>query len=246
MRCAFVRGLWGDDLTQARPGGRTWYSLLDEVRRTVEWPHQALPVEVYSFGGSNHAALREIGIESTMLSPHALINYTGQPARNPSPWRAWTNWGASMWRQKFECIRAGLEHNEAVVWLDWNVRLVKPLPADFWDRVNAGPPLKSNVGGNYIRKQCPWRKIQPRTVHHCWWLYVRGKAVIDRLIQLSEQRPQEYDEPIVARWIDEQYGGQWKGTIQYKEDGYEPYCNFDTWRGGIHPPDELVFRTWDK
>ncbi len=245
MKSVFVRGLWGDELTQSRPA-RFHHTLMDEVRETREWQYRESPTEVYCFGERNRDELAKIGYEAVMIHPDAVLNYTGATERNCSGNRGWRNYGADMSRQKFECLKAALEHADAAVWLDWDVRLIKPLPKDFWGRINSGGAIQAPLGKGYKNKQCPWRAVQPRILHHTFFLYVRDLSVAERLLQVAAAHSQEYDEPIVGRVFDEVSGG-WQGTDAYKRDGYEPYCcGFCSPVFMVHQPEEEVFRCCGK
>jgi len=222
MRNVFVRGLWGDETTQRRPK-RHGHSLADEIKETRDWQYRESPLLVCSFGRPNHDTLAELGIPSTMLFSDGVINYSGAASRDSTGRRGWVNYGSDISRQKFECIAAALESNDAALWIDWDVRLVEPLPEDFWGRMNSGPPMQAPLGFGYKNKQCLWRKIQPRILHHTWFLYVRGMAIARRLLAVAAEYPLEYDERIAARVFDELSGG-WKGTETYIREGYQPYC----------------------
>jgi len=237
---AFVSGLWGDAVTLAYPGQRP-YKVLDDARATAAWEHKAEPRLAFAFGQTNADFLHSLGFREKLLNAEAVVNYTGATERNPNSVGSF-NFGASIWRQKIECMVAAFEEPgvREIVWLDWDIRPMVPVPADFWGQLQRGQPFQAALTQRH-RKQCSWRATEPRKLHHGGFVYVRGYDTVCRLAELAETRPELNDELLYGLLVDELMGGKWLGSEQYKEMGFEPWC-YNVANGAVFPKENEVFR----
>ncbi len=243
MKTSFVRCLWGDRLIP-----RSRNKIITDLETCLNQPLQ-LPFACYSFGRENTHLLRSLGLDPTELSRHGIVNFFGASRRNPQPSPRFHkgiyhhpspihNWGVSMWRHKLAAMDAALGDYDQVVWLDWDARLLRRLPADFWQRIQRGAEVQASLR-QYHRIKCPWRRATGRRlVPGGAFVAVRGRDTIRQLLEIQAQHPLEDDEITYARWTDLQQGG-WQDEHAYRAAGYEPWCYLI--RGQVFSPAVPLF-----
>ena len=235
---AFVSGLWGDEVQLCYSGIKP-YKVYDDARTAALADFRPEPRIVYAYGDGNAAFLESIGVTSILLSPDPVPNFTGQAERRTGK-SVVHAYGASVWRAKIEFIAKAVEEHDEVVWLDWDIHLVKPLPADFWDRMRERRPFQAALRQLH-RRQADWRKHDPRKLHHGGFVYVRGRGVAERLLRLCVEHPMLNDELVYCKLVDEMMGGEFLGPEAYREMGFQPYC-YNIVRGMCWPVEDEVFR----
>ncbi len=243
MRTAFIRGLWGDRLVP-----RSRIKIIHDLENCINQPLQ-LPFVSYSFGRENTALLRSVGIEPIELSRLGIVNFFGARRRDPTPPPTYRrgqyvgpspihNFGVSMWRHKLMAMEAALQDHDQIVWLDWDAKLLRRLPHDFWEHIAAGAKVQASLR-QYHRIKCPWRRSTGRRlVPGGAFVAIRGHDTIRQLLELQAQHPKEDDEITYARWVDLQQGG-WHGEHVYRSAGFEPWCY--RIRGQLFPPSMALF-----
>ncbi len=215
------------------------YKVYNDVLNALERKHQPAPRLVYTYGTENAAFLRSCGLVCQLLGADPVPNFTGIEER-------WTGdsvvyaYGASVWRAKVEFIMAALDQYDEVLWLDWDVHLVRRLPKGFWNQMCKGQPFQASLR-QLCRKQCDWRPEEPRKLCHGGFVYVRGRAVGERLRQLCVENPMMNDELVYCKLVDEMMGGKWLGSETYRAIGFQPYC-YSVVRGQIWDPEIELFR----
>lgn len=242
MKTAFVRALWGDRLIP-----RSVVKIRADVTEALNQPLQ-IPFVTYSFGRENTELLRSCGIDARQISECGIVNFFGAKRRSPSPRPRFVkgryegpspiyNWGVSMWRHKLVAIAAALEEFDQVVWLDWDCRLLKRLPVDFWRRIGQGAEVQSSLR-QYRRVKCPWRSTGRRIVPGGAFLAVRGRKAIERLLSIQQEHP-TWDDEVTAAYHADWLQGGWRGEAAYVAAGFEPYCYLI--RGQIFRPKVPLF-----
>lgn len=257
MKSIFIRGLWGEGNHSEFPTAG-YPGVCKELRRTLtSESKEPSPILYYSFGNDNYKFLQSKGLGPYSMSSQAILNWNDEmeEARNPEFGNR-INWGISYWRHKLLCLTDALDFYDEVVWLDWDYRLVKPLPDDFWDRMREGQPLQSCLR-IYRNIQCPWRvqtsrhkrvsrgTDEERTTCHGSFIYCRDLAIANKLLDYHDRYPYNSDEPTLCRWAEDQLGGWTAEHVQrYRDEGYEPYCCQAKWHA--FEPEEVIFRNFGK
>ncbi len=208
----FIRGLWGGE-----PGERQerW---LNKTRNDVKGGlelNKILAPEVYAVGSPSIEYLRSLEIE-----PRVIV---GQPG--------------NFWRTKLLILLAAVREFGEIVWLDWDAKLLKPIPESFWDQLRLGQPLQCHIR-QYFRVKCRWRAINPRVLPGGAFIYCRDRSLIERALQVSTACPGLDDEQCMAYVIDEAAGG-WRGPWHFYSQGWDPYCY--TINGEMYPPQNPIF-----
>ncbi len=235
----FIRGLWGDAQMAKWPK-----SMADAAGNIIKGCHP-IGTTTYVYGEANQLFLGWLRCKATLMGS-APVQSWGRPGdRNPSQGnksrnRGHENWGMTTWRHKLEIIRSAVEIFGEVVWLDWDCHLLKPLPGDFWHQMRRGASLQCaliHLPGRILNR---WRvdsddptNYRASFSHHGAFIYCRDIEIVNRLIQISDEHPQEIDEQHIARWIEEQWGG-WTSSSpkRWVDEGYDPYCygHYMQWR----------------
>jgi len=220
MSSTFVHGLWGETAGSENPT-LTLPRTLKAIRHAVAAEHQPEPLVVYCYGEDNREFLREHGIEPLLCSPDPIHNFLPGVSNRNCQSKGRLNWGLNFWRHKLDCIQRALDNHDEVVWLDWDVRQLRPLD-DFWSTLREGPPIQAALRA-YKRPQCGWRARGQRTfVPHGAFIYCRSLVVICRVIDLHiREHPTCTDEIAIAHAIDELLGG-WTVPDKYRDHGFEP------------------------
>ena len=242
MQSAFVSGLWGDAVQLARPGIKP-FKVYDDVQKAATWEHKAEPRLVYAYGMENQEILCKAGFNAILLSEVAVPNYTGKDDRAPNVTGSFA-YGASVWRAKIEFMLEAMQTVDEIVWLDWDIMPTCPVPVDFWTKMREGQPFQAALRQLH-RVQCGWRKTDSRKLHHGGFVYVRGREVVNRLLELCIARPDLNDELIYGLMVDELMGGEWLGYEKYLEMGFQPYC-YDCRMGACFKPTEPIFYNFGK
>ncbi len=216
MNGCFVRLLFGDRLIDG------YETLLGDLTRRGNDKLRPEPCEWYVCGMRNAAAVHScIG-----RSPHVIAEVAVPTSGSDCPPDYKTHYGAmrygrNLYVLKFEAIlRAMRMGYDDVVFLDLDVRQINPLPVDFWDVLRAGQPIRAPLV-QYYRKQCPWRQTCPRTSHYSATSYYRSETTMQRLMELSNERPLEFEQAAFNRLVDELAGGTFPGHSGYIEQGFD-------------------------
>jgi hypothetical protein len=161
-----------------------------------------------------------------MLAPEGIVNWEGASQREYTdgchiPQHAGlTQWGVSIWRHKLEIIRRAVSEFGAVLWLDFDVRMLRPLPADFWSKLHDGPPIQGAIAV-CRRRRCHWRKRDgKRQIIHGGCVYVRGEGVINTALAIARKKPLWWDQTVWAAVMDRR-GGGWTSAADYATRGFD-------------------------
>lgn len=208
----FVFGLWG---SEANP--RFTSKIVPEMTRGLTLARR-LDAAIYAIGDDAAAALRKARAGARVRS----LPVTAEP----------------FWLAKLRIIEHALQTERAVVWLDWDATQLRPLPADFWGRLQARAPLQTRIR-QYHRRKCLWRRSHQRSLCGGAFIYCRDRRLILRTIDaMREQQLRGWDDEIaMAHTIDQLYGG-WQGLEHYHAHHDPPWY---TIRGEIFPAPEAVF-----
>ena len=238
LRCAFIRGLWGDQGCARLPK-----IVRDMALLATRQPQQPLS-HVYCYGRENQALLQRCGYQPMVLAEEPVVNWfhdagsrTGRMMRDQAGQGAW---GVSIWRHKLAILHHALTHHaDAVVWLDWDCRLVRPLSAGWMEQLHADPPLQAALT-QYVYPKCPWRPYDQDLVPCGSWVYCRGLDTAQKLLDWQAAHPEMYDEQAYAAVTDELCGG-WTSAAQYRHQGFQP-LGVDVHRAVFRPSqEETVF-----
>lgn len=221
MKTAFIRALWGNETIPRSP--KVW----EDVAKSQNHP---IPVEceMIAYGTENSKRLTSMGIKHTPVGSEGLRRWPfGTPEQGSD---IHLPFGVSTWRHKLEAIWLALHGFDAVVWLDLDCRLARPLPGDFWETLAEGPELQAALT-KYKFPKCKWREEgqAQQYVPSGSWVYCRGLETAAKLLDMQQAEPRLYDEQIYAKYTDELMGG-WTSPQAYKEAGFEP-ANVTVHRG---------------
>lgn len=229
----FVRTLWGDSLIDVREDH------VREVSLCRKFPLQPEPTLFVAFGRENERIARSAGWETVLASEQPVVNLSGTEDRAAEDAFGMFPWGVNMYAHKFLAMRAALEQGwDAVVLLDMEIEMARPLPGDFWERLAAGQPVQAPLY-HYVVKKCSWRKVGMRQIPGAVTLYCREAAILDKCLRTMAENPKETEEVALARLTDEMQGG-WQGADGYKASGFQfPFCA--KFGGMLFEPEEAVF-----
>jgi len=239
MKNVFIRGLWGDVAIPRLSKVR------GDIQRAAAIEFQPLPSIGYGYGPDNTQVLREEGnlTDVRQIGETPLVDWkeTGERnlaievprydtqrklCQNSGPVASHhLPFGVSIWRHKLECIRQALQEADAVCWLDWDCRLVRELPKDWWETMRKGQPFQAALT-TYKKPKAhwrpgPWGDISRHQVPCGSLVYCRDPKIIQEMLELQDHQRDWYDEQVYAAWIDRQTGG-WIGTDRYRELGFAP------------------------
>ena len=217
MSKAFIRALWGKaeglDITNPRPS-----KMINDIKSTINAPY---PFTVYTMGADNHNHLSTLGFNSKLICEE---------------YQKW-DMKLELYRHKLEVLKYAMMDYDEIVYLDWDCKLVKPLPNNFWDILSQGDSFQANLF-QYRTKKCLWRKIDLRKTCNGGFIYLRDKTIPDKLIEnweslkkwVNEQKKSREekgkelrfretslifdDEPAMSMYVDHQMG-EWKGVEEY-------------------------------
>lgn len=240
MTGLFLHALWGDERTPRRA------KVLDDIQRAAAAPHKPEPCVCYAYGPENARVLEEAGFKTQMVWPEPLADWGSGCPRGDD---VHMPYGRSIWTHKLHSIaRATFGPVEAVCWLDWDCRLTKPLPADWWAQMTKGATFQSPLS-RYKRPKCPWR-MQPGEKQGFFgqagivpsgsFVYCRDRQVALSLFLEQGRHPDWYDEQVYA-WITDEMTMGWHGAGHYALSGHQPpgVC---VHRAVFRPrPDETLF-----
>lgn len=239
LKNLFIRGLWGDVAIPRLSKVRK------DIQRAAGVIHQPLPVMGFGFGEENAEVMREDGSLASVrqVGNEPLVDWAKTGNRNtavevqrhpgqrsvrsrPQPVVSHhLPFGVSIWRHKLECLRLALREASAVCWLDWDCRLVRELPSDWWEVMSRGKPFQAALT-TYKKPKAHWRPgafgdISRNQVPCGSLVYCRDPGIIDEMIELQTYNRDWYDEQVYAAWVDRANGG-WVGPEQYQKLGFSP------------------------
>jgi hypothetical protein len=197
MRRAIVRTLWGD---QTIP--RSITKIRKDVRDSLLPSLQVQSGVNVVFGVENARFLSSLGLKVTLIDQREVL------------------WPENrMWRHKLEAWRVAMEQLDEMVFLDWDVRLVRPLSEDFWDQLGRKACLQGCLF-QYKNPQAPWRETDWRKVPSAACVYIRGRETVEALIELWNGSQEWREEICMAAYCDGLMDG-WKGVDEYVRQ-FEP------------------------
>ena len=189
----FIRAIWGDDersVTKTRADVVRWKSWTDQPTG-----------ETYVWGRENFAFLRQQGIEGILVDERPQVF-------------------ERCWRHKLEAWRLAAARYQEFIFLDFDIRLIEDLPADFWQRLRQRGMIQANLL-QYKRRRRLNRPDSNRKVPSAAWVYFGDNSIPDKLIDLWTPTSWSAEVPL-ALYMDELTGG-WKGPHEYASR-FEPYC----------------------
>tara|TARA_R110000824_G_scaffold12226_8_gene53697 strand:- start:10007 stop:10774 length:768 start_codon:yes stop_codon:yes gene_type:complete len=221
MKRAFIRGLWGNIWHDPKETTDRGLKIAKDINRVTNSKFQADFV-TYVFGKDNEIALKnEFGLKTKLVD------------RSPIVW----DMTDELYRHKLEILKIAMQDYDEIVYLDWDCILVKPLLADFWERLNKKDSFQGNLF-QYRTKKCLWRDDDLRKVVNGGFLYMRDKTIPDKMIhnwdglrqwaldiqsarreqgkelRLRERSLMFDDEPSITKYVDDAMDG-WKGVDEF-------------------------------
>lgn len=182
----------------------------------------------YVFGLENFSFLKSHGIQAEIMDHRPVVNFRNEPDRGRDV-EGHVNYGSSMWRHKLIIIQHALARFGQVVWLDWDCQLMEPLPADFWQRMEAGAPFQAALTCYKKLQKAVWRPYNgwDRFIVPCGsFVYCRSPHAIKSILEIQDANPLWYDEICYALYTDQMttVAGLWGGVQAYVAEGFQPYC----------------------
>jgi len=235
-KCGFVRALWGDEAVVRRS------KVVEDIEDHCKRPLQARPEVVFSYGDENHELLRGFGMNPIKVTDDPVVDWDGTGDRDSHD-RGGYNYGYILWRHKTDAILRAFEHFDEVIWLDWDVRVLKEPTEAMWARLRLGAPIQMPLC-QYHRRICRWRgKYHSRKLPLGAWLYCRAPWIVERVNELYRDDKTAVDQTLFAMVMDQMSGMYEKGafTVEgYVMHGFQPYCVriFDQ----VVKPEEPLFK----
>jgi hypothetical protein len=210
IKRTFIHAFWGDQSDIHSRSHKVRHDLVRAAGRRGRGP--ALESLFFVWGRDNKDYLTELGFDRIELVSEAPLMQKPAMPRD------------AVWRHKFVACQLAMQRYEQIVFLDIDIRLLIPVPDDFWDRLGQKDRFQANLL-IYKRKKCPWRKSEPRKRPSAAFMYFRDPVVVDELLAVDEQKPWGFlgsEETALAWWTDQEQGG-WKSALAYARR-FEPYC----------------------
>ena len=214
-----MRGLWGIYDHE----GRRFYqrrAKQDNDVKMIKLNENAATHITYVFGKDNAKYLEDQGFETRLIDKRPIV---------------W-DMDTEQFRHKLEVLHQGLQEFDEIVFLDWDCTECKPLPDDFWERLEKKDTIQA-VLRQYKHIKTRWRNIDRRKMPEASFVYIRDKHVGKDLNELWEKMGRPWSEELViAKYIDTINGG-WKGLDHYWEHN-NPF--FATWGNCKVPSPEAL------
>jgi hypothetical protein len=184
---------------------RRWKSGQD-IQKQLKWKYPLKSFVTYVYGESNKKILDDLGLENVLLNKSPYVLRYKQS-----------------YCHKLYAFETMMKDFDEIVFLDWDTKLIKELPDDFWEKLNEKEAFQASL----------WRYKTPKIKHRkgkankfCpagGFVYMRDKTIPKRLIELWKTGPNSWsEEPSFALLTDEMSGG-WGGIVKYREL-FEPEC----------------------
>jgi len=195
IKRGFVRVLWGVRNFEKRFRHRIG---LDDHFKYLKLNTYDQPFTAFVFGSDNYKQLIDMGFNCQLVDERPVV------------WDMETQ----QFRHKLEALKLGMELFDEMVFLDWDTQLTSPLPPDFWNVLKEKEDIQASLR-QYHRRRINWRKEDARKVPCAAFIYIRDKAIPDRLIKIWEELGKPWtEETVLMKFIDERMGG-WKGIEEY-------------------------------
>ncbi len=245
MKSAIIRGVWSGE--EAR------YCNLEKTIAASAKNEDTVD-RVYCYGKRNTKMLQKYGYDSVLMNK----------------WPCRTKAGHSHWLHKNWILYRALEEYDQVLWTDWDVHQMKPLPTDFWAKLNSGPSFRSSLVVQRTPGKAAWWRIPVGNRHRevtwqpagttpipneekaVWaaklmpsggYLYVRGRDVAESFLKTHNEFPTWKGQPVMALIMDRWHNG-WIGASRYKKLGYEPYGYFYGFQA--YKPTETIWQCGER
>ena len=203
IKRGFVRVLWGIHDHQ----GRRFYKRRTKIDNDILLQKQSKytpPFKVFVFGENNYKSLVDEGFDCLLVD------------KKPIVW----DMNKQQFRHKIEAFKLGMEIFDEMVFLDWDMYPLKPIPEDFWEVLGEKSPLQAIIR-MYHRRKAHWRSVDKRKIPCASFVYIRDKKIPKDLIDMWKKMNKPWsEETVMGRYMDEAIGG-WK-DIQTYWDNYEP------------------------
>jgi len=214
---SIIRPWWGSRDRTDNPRLRRNRRLMEHTLRCVLSDTYQVPFVTYVFGKDNYKFLKSEGLEDLIL-----VN------DDPNPRNSYKR----NYIHRLDICHAALEDFDQIVCVNWNCRLIKPFPDDFWDQLNKkeslqAPLIKTRV--NILKsREGKANRIFPNDA----FIYMRDKSLPNKLLDVlnwDNVSNKWTAESLMAHYLDHKHNG-WIGTGKYY-DLYEP--DFIVSRGSV-------------
>ncbi len=220
IKRGFIRVLWGIHKEDTRFKHRIG---LDAHFRYLKLNPHDQPFTALVFGKDNYKQLTDMGFNCRLVDERPVV------------WDMQTQ----QFRHKLEALKLGMQLFDEMVFLDWDTQLTSPLPADFWEVLEQKDSIQASLR-QYHRRRVSWRKQDARKVPCAAFIYLRDKAIPDRLIQIWEEIGKPWtEETVLMKYFDEQMGG-WKGLDEYWKRFEPVFFNLDGHGTKIYSDEQLI------
>lgn len=179
-----------------------------DIARCFEKDKFPIPSVTYVFGKQNYDKLVERGLECVLVHDEP---YKYHPI-------------SGIYRHKLYAYKHMMADYEECVFIDFDCRLTKELPNDFWEVLNKKEVLQASLH-KYCTPRMNHRNMgNKRTSLHAnkmtptgAFVYMRGEEVADRMFELNKTGSNKWScEPVMGLLTDEICGG-WQGIEKYWE-----------------------------
>jgi hypothetical protein len=205
-KVSFVRGIWGvyDNGSMGKAYSRR--RKIDNDILLAKLNPYAPKCKVYVFGEDNFKYIKDMGFDAVLID------------KKPICW----DMVKEQYRHKIEIWKAGLQENDEIVFLDWDCVPCAPIPSDLWNVLGESGNIKTTIY-MYRLKRLHTRKGDERKLSSSTFVYIKGKEIVDGIIQTWERIGRPWQEEVaLSQYIDDMNGG-WKGIEDYRIKFEQPY-----------------------
>jgi len=218
MKRSFIRVLWGEQPEPYYDFGcidkpdekvldlklRRRIKINNDIRKTLKRSIQ-LPFVTYIFGKNNYEQINKLGLECKLMDEKNSL------------------YGKHQYKHKLDAFVYAMEDFDEIIFLDWDTKLEKELPSDFWEQMYQKDIFQASLWKYEISKVKHRNRNANKYCPSGGFVYIRNKSIPKRLIELWEDAPNKWsEEPSFALLTDELMNG-WKGLKEYW-DRFEPDC----------------------
>ena len=214
----FIRAIWGEN---------------DKIKNDVSCFLEKsvhFPFTIYCFGRENYNFIIEKGFKDVVLLSEENFLFHGV---------------SEQYIHKIYVMKKALEHFDEVIFVDWDVILLKELPKNFWELFHEGEDIKAPLYYYEIHlrgrkrkknKKLPEGYKDPVSLPSAAFVYLRNYYNGKRLYEIyeefkyKEEFKNDLDEEKILRFFIEEKMNGWKDHEFYLNNFSLPiYVKYDRW-----------------
>ena len=171
----------------------------NDISQQLSWGFPLERFTVYVYGANNKIILDNLGIKNILINNSSYV----LPYRNA-------------YIHKLYAFEKMMNDFNEIVFLDWDTKLIRDIPDDFWEELNKKEVFQSSLW----KYKAP--KIKHRKTH--WdnkfissggFVYMRDKTIPKRLLELHTTLPNKWSEEGAFSMLTDEMSGGWGGIEKY-------------------------------